>query len=248
MLETIIPTKSEISIPQERYSNIGTYIQSAEAFSRNMFRPVFIVDMYKKNFLYISEKFSFLLDYTKSDHLFSSGQQYIPSLAHEEISTLKVIFEKAYDLFLSYPIADRMKLVFSYSFNSHCYGRKRVVRQSLTPLALTDDGDLWLVLCITSLSSSKTSGNYVMRLDTNNEYLLYNPEKGRWYLKEGIYLTSEEKEILLLSSQGYTMKEIATILCKSLDSIKMHKRVLFSKLDVKCITEAVLASLNGNLI
>ena len=243
MLETVIPTKSKISVPKERYSHIGTYIESADAFSRSMFRPIFIADMNTKSFLYVSHNFSSL-----TGGSFSSGQQYIPSFAHEDIPTLRVIFENAYNLFLSFPVEERMKLVFSFSFNSSHNGKTRVFHQRMTPLALTDDGDLWLVLCTTSFSSQKTPGNYIMRMNDDDEYMIYNIEKGRWYHKEGIILTSDEKDILYLSSQGYTMKEIATALYKSLDSIKMIKRAMFMKLNVKSITEAVLASINMNLI
>lgn len=222
MLETVIPEKNKISIPKEWYSDIASYIESADAFSRNMFRPIFIADMYKKNFLYVSRNFSHLIGDVSNNRIFSSGQQYMPSFAHEDIPTLKVIFEKAYDLFLSYPVEERKKLVFSFSFYSNSKEKKRVVLQSLTPLALTDEGDLWLVLCTTSFSSRKTPGNFVMRLHNEDEYMVLNLEKGRWYLKEGINLSFEEKEILLLSSQGYTMKEIATVLDKSLDSIYIN--------------------------
>ena len=176
------------------------------------------------------------------------GQKSVPVFANADIKTLKVVFEKAYELFLSYPIEDRKKLVFSFSFHTNCNGKKRVVHQSLTPLTLTDSGDLWLVLCTASFSSSKSPGHYVMRLHRDEEYMLYNVEKGRWYHKEGVSLSFEEKEILLLSSQGYTVKEIAAVLSKSEDTIKMYKRVMFSKLKVKSIAEAIIAAINGNLI
>ena len=57
-----------------------------------------------------------------------------------------------------------------------------------------------------------------------------------------------EHDILMLSSQGYTIKEIASMLCKSEDSIKSYKRVLFAKLGVKSITEAVFAAINYDLL
>lgn len=248
MIETIIPTKSKISIPKKRYAEINRYIEIAEAFSRNMFRPIFIADLYKKNILYVSTSFSDLMSEEVPGQSLFSGQQYIPSFANEDIPTLKDILEKAYDLFISSPIEERKKMVFSFSFNSSFNGKKRVVHQSMTPLAMTEDGDLWLVLCTTFFSSRKTPGDYVMRVHNDDEYLQYNSEKGRWYLKEGIGLSSEEKEILLLSSQGYTMKEIASILNKSLDSIKLYKRMMFSKLNVRSITEAIFAAINKNLI
>ena len=248
MLENVIPAKCSISVPPKHYDNLSAYIESAEAFGRNMFRPIFIVDMFKKDFFYVSNSFSYLFSDGDADHPIYKGQQYIPSFAREDIGTLKTIFESAYDLFLSYPIEERKELIFSFSFHHHRNGKKKIVHQSLTPLALTDDGDLWLVLCTTSFSSRKEPGQYVMKLHNDSEYLEFNLDKGRWYHKEGLMLTLEEKEILLLSSQGYTMKEIAAIFGKSVDTIKLYKRVLFSKLGVRSITEAVMAAINRNLI
>ena len=248
MLEKVIPANCDISIPQKKYECMSAYIECAEALSRNMFRPVFIVDMFKKDFFFVSSSFSYLFGDEATDHPITRGDRYIPSFAREDIETLKMIFSSAYDLFLTYPVAERKELVFSFFFHHHQNGNKKIVHQSMTPLALTDDGDLWLVLCTTSFSSRKDSGHYVMKKHNDSEYLQYSPEKGRWYLKEGLILSSEDKEILLLSSQGYTMKEIAGIIGKSLETVKMYKRVMFSKLRVKSITEAFIAAINRNLI
>ena len=248
MLEHVIPANCRISVSPKHYETISAYIESAEAFGRNMFRPIFIVDMYKKDFLYVSNNFSYLFGEDDPEHPVSRGEKYIPSFAREDIGTLKTIFQSAYDLFLSFPVAERKELIFSFSFHHHRNGKKKVVHQSVTPLALTDDGDLWLVLCTTSYSSKKEPGDYVMKVHNDREYMQYSLEKDRWYHKEGLLLSTEEKEILLLSSQGYTMKEIAPIFGKSVDAIKLYKRVLFSKLGVRSITEAVMAAINRNLI
>ena len=155
MLEHVIPANCRISVSPKHYETISAYIESAEAFGRNMFRPIFIVDMYKKDFLYVSNNFSYLFGEDDPEHPVSRGEKYIPSFAREDIGTLKTIFQSAYDLFLSFPVAERKELIFSFSFHHHRNGKKKVVHQSVTPLALTDDGDLWLVLCTTSYSSKK---------------------------------------------------------------------------------------------
>ena len=52
-------------------------------------------------------------------------------------------------------------------------------------------------------------------------------------------LKPEEKQVLTLSSQGYTMNEIADKMCRSVDSVKFYRRNLFERLEVKNITEAL---------
>lgn len=52
----------------------------------------------------------------------------------------------------------------------------------------------------------------------------------------------------MLSTQGYTMADIADIMCKSVDTIKACKRGLFAKLGVKNIAEALYHAVNYRLI
>ncbi|MBQ9216032.1 MAG: helix-turn-helix transcriptional regulator [Prevotella sp.] len=52
-------------------------------------------------------------------------------------------------------------------------------------------------------------------------------------------LKPEEKQILTLSAQGYTMKEIAGQMLRSFDTVKFYRRQIFEKLDVQNITEAL---------
>jgi len=61
-------------------------------------------------------------------------------------------------------------------------------------------------------------------------------------------LTEVERDILRLSSQGYTMNDIADKLCKSIDTIKTYKKRLFAKLEVKSITEALSYATNYKLL
>lgn len=246
MLDTIIPAKCRITVPQERYLSIDAYVQSAEAFSRNMFRPVFLFDVFKKSILYESSHSSHLI--ADCAAVFAPSGEGMSFLAAEDMSQLGTILEKAYDLFLTFPYEERDKLIFTFSLRTFCNGREKIVHHRLSPLALTDDGDLWLVLCTMYFSARKSQGYYVMKLYNENEYMQYNLEKDRWYHKEGIVLSFEEKEILLLSSQGYTMKEIASTFKKSVDTIKMLKRAMFAKLGVNSITEAVFTSMNLDLL
>jgi DNA-binding NarL/FixJ family response regulator len=61
-------------------------------------------------------------------------------------------------------------------------------------------------------------------------------------------LSEKEKEILYFSVRGFTMKEIASRLSLSPETIKYHKKNIFRKLHVKSITEAVTCAANYSLI
>ena len=105
-----------------------------------------------------------------------------------------------------------------------------------------------LALCTITQSARNTPGNIIMRMEKSPEYYEYSLTKKTWIKKCDVSLTEIERDILHLSTQGYTMKEIAEKLCKSLDTIKTYKRRLFSKLEVKNITEALSFATNYNLL
>jgi DNA-binding CsgD family transcriptional regulator len=57
-----------------------------------------------------------------------------------------------------------------------------------------------------------------------------------------------EKNILLLSAQGYTMDEIAEQLFLAIDTVKFQKKRIFEKLEVKNIVEALFFAANQKLL
>jgi len=104
---------------------------------------------------------------------------------------------------------------------------------------LTDEGKIWIGLCIVSLSSYKTVGHVEFHRNGLGCYWTYSFEEHRWKKCDGTSLKEEELEVLRLSAAGLTMAEIADRMCRSLDSIKFYKRHAFDKLGAANITEAI---------
>jgi DNA-binding NarL/FixJ family response regulator len=69
-----------------------------------------------------------------------------------------------------------------------------------------------------------------------------------WTKGETIELRPEEKQVLTLSAQGYTMKEIAEQMLRSFDTVKFYRRQIFKKFNVQSITEALTFAINYGLI
>lgn len=89
---------------------------------------------------------------------------------------------------------------------------------------------------------------FVMKKAGAKDYYGYSLEKHKWINKKGITLSETEHDVLTLSAQGYTMNDIADRLCKSVGTIKACKRVLFSKLGVGSVTEALSYATNYKLL
>jgi DNA-binding NarL/FixJ family response regulator len=54
--------------------------------------------------------------------------------------------------------------------------------------------------------------------------------------------------VLILSAQGLTVAQIAEKMCRSVDTIKTYKRVMFERLGTRSITEALTLATNSGMI
>lgn len=113
-----------------------------------------------------------------------------------------------------------------------------------TPVALTENGKIWLTFGTFSPSANFTLGSTLLRGPSKDEYYSYSFKNHNF--KEVCIkpLSTTDRNILLLSSQGYSVESIASILYKSADTIRTHKRNLFKVLGVKTIIEAVVKARN----
>ena len=135
---------------------------------------------------------------------------------------------------------DKHKCYISYDFHIMLDGNRKVlINHKLTPILLTEDGRIWIAMCIVSLSSQSTPGHIEFHIEGSQKYWKYDLDFHKWREKEMIQLKEEEKQVLTLCSQGLTMNEIADKMCKSIDSIKFYRRTLFEKIGTKNITEAL---------
>lgn len=113
---------------------------------------------------------------------------------------------------------------------------------------LNKNGKIWLAICVVSYSAQDNPGHIIMKKNGSDVYWEYSLIDHKWHKDKIKALTEEERSILLLSAQGYKMEEIASQICKSVDTVKFYKRRLFDKLEVKNITEALSFASNNRLI
>ena len=82
----------------------------------------------------------------------------------------------------------------------------------------------------------------------SSEFFEYDIKSRRWDQRQMPTLTEGERAVLILSIQGYTMSEIADKICLSPDTIKKYRQRIFEKLDVRNISEAIVAAANNKLL
>ena len=240
---------NEVKLPEELdYSCVDEYIRSAEAFSRSTYQSVYIIDYFKQNFLYVSPNPMFLCGLTPEQVMKLDYRFYLEYVPEDEQQFLIDLNEAGFSFHNTIPVKERKDWYISYDFNILNGGRKILVNHKLTPLALTSDGRIWLALCVVSAATHTSPGHIEMHRVGSPDYFEYNRNTRRWDKRQMPTLTDGEKAVLTLSIQGYTMSDIADRIYLSPDTIKKYRQRIFEKLDVRNISEAIVAATNNKLL
>ncbi len=240
---------NEVRLQEELdYSRVSEYIRSAEAFSRSTYQSVYIIDYFRRNFLYVSPNPMLLCGLSPKQMRDLGYRFYIQYVPEEEQPFLLALNKAGFDFYNNIPVDERKDWYISYDFNILNSGRKILVNHKLTPLALTSDGRIWLALCIVSAATHTDAGHIEMHRVGSSDFFEYNLTTRRWDKRQMPVLTDGEKSVLTLSIQGYTMSEIADKICLSPDTIKKYRQRIFEKLDVRNISEAIVAATNNKLL
>ncbi|MBX3257659.1 MAG: helix-turn-helix transcriptional regulator [Chitinophagaceae bacterium] len=233
----------------EDYKKAQSYIRFAEALSKISYQSIYLIDYYKKGFLYVSDNPLFLCGKTALQVLQLGYSFYLEHVPQEDLELLLKINEAGFEFYKKMPLEKRLDGSISYDFRlRQPKGHLKLINHKLTPLALDNNGNMWLALCIVSPSPNNKPGNIAIKTAADKKIYNYNLSTGKWEENTIVSLNSREKEILMLSIQGLTVEKIAKELYLSVNTIKFHKTALFKKLNADNISEAIFAALNFGAI
>lgn len=223
------------NVNEELYKNIDAIINTTRAISRALCQCVYLIDFHKNGILYVSDNPLFLCGHTTDDFKINGYSILDKHVSEEERTRLLEINNQCFQFFEKNILPkDKSKCYFTYDFHlTLARKRKVLINHKLTPILLTEEGRVWIAMCVVSLSSRSTSRDLEIHIEGSPKYWKYSLKKHKWAEVEIIQLKEEEKLVLQLSSQGYTMNDMAEIMCKSIDTIKSYKRTLFSKIGTK---------------
>lgn len=243
-----IPENTVTAVTKEDYSKVENIINATNAFARSTYKCVYIIDYYQQDFLYISPNMALLLGKSCEEIMDFGYRIYTDLVPEEDLKILLEINQKGFLKLNEFTSNDKVKYSISYDFRFMNGRKRRMVNHRITPILLDSNGNVWLALCTIALSSSKVAGNIILQKDGESAYWSYNLKSHRWDFCKGIVLSDTEKDVLVMSAQGIKMEEIASTLCKSVDTIKACKRVLFNKFHVGNISEAIAYASNYRLL
>ena len=236
------------SISDETYKQAPIVIDSLKAVARLTYQSVYVIDYYRKNFLYVSDNPLFLCGF-KPDEVREMGYSfYFNQVPKDEIDMLLEINRVGFSFYKGVSIEERQKLFITYDFHLRDRDYKILINHKLTPILLADNGNIWLAACIVSLSSNKKEGNVEAHMDGRPDYWSYSLEGHLWQHKDAIVLKSREKEVLIYSAQGLKEEEVADKMNIAPVTVKFHKKALFNKLNVRSISAAIAIASHKKMI
>lgn len=225
------------------------YLEPIKAFARATYTSIYVIDYLKQGFEFVSENPLFLCGNTPDEVLEMGYAFYFKHVPEADLELLLKINSAGFDFYEKLPVDERTQYTITYDFHlKNKEGKSILINQKLTPVFLTDTGKIWKAICIISLSSERKPGNIKIYKNGENKVYNYNLNHSFWEDSEKTSLSKREKEILQLSTRGFTINEIANEIFVSPDTVKFHRRKLFEKLEVTNISEAIVYATNNKLI
>ena len=112
-----LTTNSISGISDEEYKKVESFISAARAFARSTYQCVYIIDYYKREFLYVSENLALLCG-QPIDKIYNFGYNlYLEHVPDKEVDMLLEINKKGFDLFSSFPLEERLDYSIQYDFH-----------------------------------------------------------------------------------------------------------------------------------
>ncbi|PKF74847.1 response regulator transcription factor [Chryseobacterium sp. PMSZPI] len=242
--------KNEVSSNADiDFSQSGDYLEAIKALSRTTYQSLYVINYQTKGFEYVSDNPLFLCGKTSEEVKDLGYAFYFQNVKPEDVEMLIKINEAGFNFYEKIPVEDRKRYSISYDFNLINNKKNLIlVNHKLTPMFLTEEGQVWKALCVVSLSANSSAGNVVLSKDGSDEIWKYDLEAEVWEKNEKIKLSSREYEILSLYASGLTISEIAGKLFITADTVKFHRKKLFDKIGVNNIAEALSYAKTNKLI
>lgn len=231
------------------YSKTENYIQAAAAFSRSSCQCVYIIDYKKQGFLYVSDNPFFLCGETAASVLKAGYLFYLRHVPDNDLQMLLEINEAGFSFYRNIPSSERLSYSISYDFHLlQSQKAPMLINHKLTPLALDQQSNLWLSLCVVTHSSAKNAGNIFINKSDGSEIFQFDLKTKEWKREAKVSLSIREKEILALSMRGFTMDDIAEKLFITTMTVKFHRKNILKKLNVDNISEAISYAINYSIL
>lgn len=218
-----------------------TCLDVLEGLSRMTYRSFCIVDYMERRFLYVSDNTLSMCGRSPEEIISMGSDFYTEYVPEEDLKMISLARDAAAQFLETIPKEEKYNYILSYDFHikNAVTDIQSLINHKYTPLKITEDGKVKLAICLTSMSPHSSSGIIEIMHKNRLDYWIYDLFNKNWKKKDRIVLKKEEKEVIKLSAQGFSISDMAEHMNKSFDTIKFYRKSLFRKLEVDSITEAL---------
>lgn len=114
--EFFIRENEILFVPDEYYAPMQLYVQFLDAFSRTTYKSIYVIDYYKKNFLYVSDNPLFLCGMSANEVREMGYEFYIRQVPESDLPLLLEINRAGFLFAQNVPTENRLEYTLSYDF------------------------------------------------------------------------------------------------------------------------------------
>ena len=240
---------SPTTVTAEEYDVMKAKMDVVDAFARITNQGVFVADLIRNNFMYVSDSPLVLFGHD-AEEVREGGYSFLREQAVPEDRPLMAELVDAVGINRQWRKGSSSS-IYTISCNFHFFlnGHAVLINHKVTPLAQTKEGEVWLALCLVSPSVHSDTGHIEATVVSPAGFSVYSFENHQWRKKKShLALTEDERTMLHLSAQGCTMRQIGERMFRSTDTVKKYRKQVFSKLGVSNISEAIAYAFSYNLL
>lgn len=224
------------------YLSVESAITATDVFSQMVTPCVYVIDMVKDNFLYVSE--CMLRHFRcKREEIVPLGrrmfEKYVDS--EEDARLLRKFDHAIRAAYREGCHTDLSNEVLSIDLYMCLGGKKLMVHQKVRVLASDCDNRPWLLLGMMSRSAVRDGGHIIAgnaKSHTRRRFV-DDEEAGHWEEMAYDRLSDVEMEMLSFTSRGYSIEEIARIMCCSIPTVKLYRKQVFDRLGADNAAQAI---------
>lgn len=228
------------------YAKVSQAIKGLELLNFNPDEYLYILDLNRLNFFYY-EKNPYFLSVKKDLHVKNVGYLYFTERVHEtQYQQVINILDIFYDYHFLNP---QENIIISYDVLVNISEEEtHLMTHKLKPLKIDAEKNLWMVLFYSSISKNKCSEKITVYDTISKKETFYNVQTKKIVNSETSVFTTREIEVIQWIIKGNSVKEIATKLFISENTVKYHKKNIFGKSHCKNALELIHYAINKELI
>ncbi len=238
MNDFIFPRLTE-KISTTDLSKVPIVISMARRYACALSAMSYVIDLNTGSPVFVSENWVKMFAELENTDVKQSFPQFLIDSIGSMMLNYARICKACNVFFANVPIEEHMEHTISFSLDLGRSKNKTTVYHRVIPLLPTENGRVWLYLCIAKLASKNASRILRIQKNNSNVFYLFDYQTSQWEENQIEKLDRRDFECIKMAAQGFSIEDIADKLCVSPDTIKAMRRRLFSRWGIDNIQEAI---------